>query len=381
MIKGANQHFERLSVRAKNVIADIGLEKLLVRYRNAGNLNSLRRVGGKTNEELSSYLDIVLAENDTVQTFFSEESNLNVSHVKKIIELYKYRLSPRAEKVITQLLKKDLPDHFTRNLLKNKEFKYFLKQANCGVKTAGELVGFIEFIKEMLLGNEQVYSEVKAMNTELSFENLDHVLTSSLWFEQLKKKHQYILKAVFLSDKELSFESIAQELNLTRERVRQIALNLEKYHIPKFFEEIELKKIFSKTLISAAEKELPYYILNLPNLRKNRIIGENYSDRFIRIVYCCLLDVQPYQDFLIEKFPAFTKKIGFPFIGDNRPVHYEQLIQHLSYISAVQKLENKGRIDSSKIEILFNSKFGIYQSDLFAFHTLLDLADIAQAEK
>ncbi len=378
MIKGANQDFERLSVRAKNVIADIGLDKLLVRYRNAGNLNSLRRVGGKTNEELTSYLDLVIEENDTVQTFFSEENNLNVSHVKKIIELYKYRLNPRAEKVITQLLKENLPDHFTRNLLKNKEYKYFLKQANCGAKTAGELVGFLEFIREILLGNEQAYSEVKAMNTELSFENLDHVLTSSLWFQQLKKKHQYILKAVFLSDKELSFESIAQELNLTRERVRQIALNLEKYHIPKFFEEIELKKILFKTLISAAEKELPYYILSLHNLRKNRIIGENYSDRFIRIVYCCLLDVQPYQDFLIGKFPAVTKKIAFPFIGDNRPLHYEQLIHHLSYISAVQKLENKGRIDSSKIEILFNSKFGIYQSDLFAFNTLIDLAEAAQ---
>ena len=73
MIKGANQDFERLSVRAKNVIADIGLDKLLVRYRNAGNLNSLRRVGGKTNEELTSYLDLVIEENDTVQTFFSEE--------------------------------------------------------------------------------------------------------------------------------------------------------------------------------------------------------------------------------------------------------------------------------------------------------------------
>jgi hypothetical protein len=371
-MKGANQHFEKLSVRAKNVIADIGLEKLLIRYSNAGNLNSLRRVGGKTNEELSTYLDLLLAENDTVQTFFSEESNLNVSHVKKIIELYKYRLSPRAEKVITQLLKEDLPDHFTRNLLKNKEYKYFLKQANCGAKTACELVGFLEFIRELLLGNEQAYSEGKSLNTELSFENLDHVLTSSLWFEQLKKKHQYLIKEVFLRNQHLSFEAIAKELNVTRERVRQIVFNLENFHIPKFLKSIDLKKNFTKSIFNGREKELPYFILDFTKIREKQFISEKYNDRFIRIVYCCLLDVEPYYDFLKEKFSTATKTTLFPFIGEKKPLNYDQLMLHVRYISDIQKSKNKEQINNSKIELLFNSKFGGYDSELFDFKKLIN---------
>jgi hypothetical protein len=221
-----------------------------------------------------------------------------------------------------------------------------------------------------LLGNEQAYSEVKSLNTELSFENLDLVLTSSLWFEQLKKKHQYLIKEVFLHNQNLSFEAIAKELNVTRERVRQIVFNLENFHIPKFLKSIDLKKNFTKSIFNGREKELPYFILDFTKIREKHFIAERYNDRFIRIVYCCLLDVEPYYDFLNEKFPATTK--AFPFIGEKKSLNYDQLRQHLSYISAIQKLENKGQIDNSKIELLFNSKFGIYDSELFDFKKLIN---------
>jgi hypothetical protein len=377
-----NSEYALLSRRAKNIISDIGFEQILNHYCRHGNLNSIRQVGFKTNQELIKYLDFQLKINtltkneEKIDAIKDYTENIDNLLIKNTLLHYSFRLSNRANKIFIKFLNDYSSEDLPKKLIQYPDINLFQKLPNCGIKTAHEIIKYIESIGDILIMNKKVHSEVSITIDKITFVDLEKVINNSFWFEQLKKKHQYLIKEVFLNDQNLSFEAIAKELNITRERVRQIVFNLENYGIPKFLESIDLKKNFTKSTFNGREKELPYFILDITKIREKHFITNRYNDRFIRIVYCYLLNVKPYCDFLIEKFPTATKKIAFPFIGDKKSLNYDQLIQHLSYISAVKKIEKKEQIDRSKIEVLFNSKFMIHNSELFDFQHLLSLSSL-----
>lgn len=247
-----------ISTRTRNVCGQNGLNDLssiLKYYQENETFLKLRNCGRKSNMELTSlclkYLAFELDLNEKtikIKTDLSDSINnftrLQRDIVNKFIEINKFYLSNRSRNSINTFLNGNFKiQNISEQILLNNKFD-FEKIRHAGKKSIDELkvffnsiIDFIETVAE--LKNE--YDLIKLSNQifiKQTFSNLiipENILESLSIFklvdylianDAIFKKHEKTIFVktikVYNNQPNLTLEEVSKEINLTKERVRQI---------------------------------------------------------------------------------------------------------------------------------------------------------------
>ncbi len=249
---------EKISVRSINICKYSNLNdiiSLLAHFRKYGNFLNVRNCGKKSNEELIS---VCLKYNDYYESDFSEQIKPEkqlISIIKKFtraqreivnsfIEIKTISLSTRGNNAITTFLNGNINiRNISQTILTNDRFN-FKDIKNVGTKTVTELKSFFDAIIDLIEKVSEVENENEliALRNRLFIEKTFSI--SSIPIEILKSKSIFTLfdfligenvifekneniifqKAFKIYDNqpELTLDEIAEEINISRERVRQI---------------------------------------------------------------------------------------------------------------------------------------------------------------
>jgi hypothetical protein len=249
---------EDISVRSFNVCNDNDLKDLnaiLKHYREHRTFGNLRNCGKKSNEELTDlcvkYKDygssqIVEPPKPEKQliTTISNFTRTQREIVNSFIEINSNNLSNRSKNAITSFLNGNLKiRNISERILTNERFN-FQDIKNVGTKTVTELKGFIDFIIEFIEKVAEVESEndlvalrnrffiektfsissipIEILESQSIFSLVDFLISKNAIFE--KNESIIFQKAfkIFDNQPELALDEIAEEINISRERVRQI---------------------------------------------------------------------------------------------------------------------------------------------------------------
>lgn len=249
---------EDISVRSFNVCNDNDLKDLnaiLKHYREHKNFSNLRNCGRKSNEELTDlcvkYIDygssqIVESSKPEKQliTTISNFTRTQREIVNSFIEINSNNLSNRSKNAITSFLNGNLKiRNISERILTNQRFN-FKDIKNAGTKTVLELKGFIDSIIEFIEKVADVESEnnlvalrnrffiektfsissipIEILESQSIFSLVDFLISKNAIFE--KNESIIFQKAfkIFDNQPELTLDKIAEEINISRERVRQI---------------------------------------------------------------------------------------------------------------------------------------------------------------
>jgi hypothetical protein len=259
---------EDIGVRSYNVCNDNGLKDLseiLRHHLENKTFENLRNCGRKSNDELTTlclkYRDYDSRNIDEYskpkKQFTSIVSNLTRIQreiVNSFIEINFNNLSNRSKNAIASFLKGNLRiRNIAERILANPRFN-FKHIKNAGTKSVEEIKGFvdviIEFVKKVdevenendliVLKNrfliEKLFSVFKIPSEILESQSVFKIVDFLIIINVIFSKNQNIIfqKAFKLYDgqPELTLDEVAEEINITRERVRLIRKEiLESLHI------------------------------------------------------------------------------------------------------------------------------------------------------
>ena len=249
---------EEISIRSYNVCINNDLKELseiLKYYRENGSFENLRNCGKKSNLELISlclkYGDY--DENHT-STHSTEERQIvkiinNLTRIQedvvnRFIEIDVKNLSIRGNNSLSYFLNKDLNiRNICNRILINEKFN-FKDLKNVGEKTVEELKSFfdsiIDFVEKVtLVENENELIALRnrfflektfsistisneIINSQSIFSLIDYLIINDVILE--KNQNLIFQKAfkIYLNQPELTLNDIAEELNISKERVRQL---------------------------------------------------------------------------------------------------------------------------------------------------------------
>ncbi|MFZ4680492.1 MAG: sigma factor-like helix-turn-helix DNA-binding protein [Flavobacterium sp.] len=249
---------EDLSVRSFNVCNDNDLKDLsaiLKHYRENRTFDNLRNCGRKSNEELTA---LCLKYTDYDSNHFSEPlkpekqlittiTNFTRTQreiVNSFIEINTNNLSNRSKNAITSFLNGNLKiRNISERILANDKFN-FQDIKNVGTKTVTELKSFFDTIIDFIEKVAEVENEndlvalrnrffiektfsissipIEILESQSIFSLVDFLINKDVIFE--KNENIIFIKAFKLYDKqpELTLDEIAEEISISRERVRQI---------------------------------------------------------------------------------------------------------------------------------------------------------------
>ena len=251
-------HYEDISVRSFNVCNDNELKNLnaiLKHYCEHKTFGNLRNCGRKSNEELTSlclkyinydsnhFAEPLRLEKQLISTI-NNFTRTQREIVNTFIEINKNSLSNRSKNAITSFLNGNLKiRNISKRILTNDKFN-FKDIKNVGTKTVTELRSFfdtiIDFIEKVAEVNNE--NELVALRNRFFFEKTfptssipDEILKSQSIFSLVdflisknvifdKNENIIFLRAFKIYDNitALTLDEIAEELNISRERVRQI---------------------------------------------------------------------------------------------------------------------------------------------------------------
>lgn len=263
---------EDISVRSFNVCNDNDLKDLsaiLKHYREHKTFGNLRNCGRKSNEELTDlcvkYIDYggsqIVEPSKPEKQLITTISSFNRTQreiINSFIEINSNNLSNRSKNAITSFLNGNLKiRNISERILTNDRFN-FQDIKNVGTKTVTELKSFIHTITEFIEKVAEVESENdlvalrnrffiektfsissipnEILESQSIFSLVDFLISKDAIFD--KNENIIFQKAFKIYDKqpELTLDDIAEEINISRERVRQIRKNILKKNVIKNFE-------------------------------------------------------------------------------------------------------------------------------------------------
>jgi len=228
--------------------------KTFLNYRNCGKGTDNELRSTVQNYSNLSFQDQFDNEGDTENTNIHEIPNLRISLEEIKI---RFNLSIRAYNI---LLAHDVQDSKQLIQFNNRIQGDILSLRNCGTKTADEISELVKKVVEIdgtneILTNKQVlhddFFEVKQMLVKINSDNYDEIdrhtsdysnnefklftFINFLLHNYLKDKEYIIIKSRIIGDSEdkKSLQELGDELNLTRERIRQIEQAKSAYIIRK----------------------------------------------------------------------------------------------------------------------------------------------------
>lgn len=317
---------EDISVRSFNVCNDNDLNDLtaiLKHYRENRTFENLRNCGRKSNEELTA---LCLKYSDYDSNHFSEplkpEKKLlttitNFARtqrevVNSFIEINTNNLSNRSKNAITSFLNGNLKiRNISERILDNAKFN-FQDIKNVGTKTVTELTSFFDTIIDFIEKVAEVENEndlvalrnrffiqktfsissipIEILESQSIFSLVDFLISKDVIFE--KNENSIFQKAFKIYDNQPAhtLDEIAQELNISRERVRQIRKGI----LEKLFTNFQFLRNLDDDIYQKYSLDKNQQLINVDeDLNKliNQINKTNFSTEFNSIlIYSYLQD-------------------------------------------------------------------------------------------
>ena len=304
-----------ISVRSFNVCNDNDLKDLtaiLKHYREHSTFGNLRNCGRKSNEELTDlcvkYIDF--GSNQLVESSKPEKqlittiSNFTRTQreiVNSFIEINSNNLSNRSKNAITSFLIGNLKiRNISERILTNERFN-FQDIPNVGTKTVTELKGFINLLIEFIEKVVEVKSENdlvalrnrffiektfsissipnEILESQSIFSLVDFLISKDAIFE--KNENIIFQKAFKIYDDqtELTLDDIGEEINISRERVRQIRKGV----LENLFNNLQFVKNIEDDLYQKYSIDQNQLLINIDNdlsKRINEVNNTNFSIEF-----------------------------------------------------------------------------------------------------
>src|SRR5690554_6916553 len=331
-----------ISVRAYNVCRDNKLFTLsdLKNYFHANkSFKGLRNCGTKTNRDLieictKNNVDTDHKKEDNNQkekpfeNTVSELSRVQREVINSFIVVNTNSLSTRNRNVILSLLEENLKvKNFIEKIL-NKESLNFANLKNVGSRSVNELNIYVSLIKEFLLDVSQTKDSKKlsrlkniffiqrtfdisnvpneVLESESIFQIINFLLNQNAFFDNTQTAIVKKALKLFNNQNELTLDKIAEEFDLSRERVRQI----RKYCLDNLFNNLLFISNFNDDLFQkySIDVESSYIEINTDILDKiNQSNNTNFSREFITYILSAYLNesfslIGNYEDVLQPKY-------------------------------------------------------------------------------
>jgi hypothetical protein len=415
---------EEISVRSFNVCIYnnlINLTAILIHYRKFSTFENLRNCGRKSNEELTAlclkFKDFGI--NQLYETINPEKQlNKIITNftrtqreiINSFIEINTINLSNRSNNAITSFLNGNLKiRNISDKILTNEGFN-FQDIKNVGTKTVKELTIFfdsiIHFVKEVaevdnendliVLKNrffiQKTFSisaiPIEIIESQSIFRLVDFLISKNVIFE--KNESIIFLKAfkIFGNQTEITLDKIAEEINITKERVRQIRKSI----LENLYNNLQFVKNIEDDLYQKYGIDQNQNLINIDENINNHINNVNntiFSIEFNTfIIYSYISDkfdlVGEIEDILLvrnfnsrdrynwDNFYLVNKKISclFNFIDfandldrrSNERIQESYNFNFNSYLLSFSTLTNLDIINniSEVAEKILNNEFGIY---------------------
>ena len=317
---------EDISVRSFNVCNDNDLKDLntiLKHYREHKTFSNLRNCGRKSNEELTDlcvkYIDYggsqIVEPSKPEKQLITTISSFNRTQreiVNSFIEINSNNLSNRSKNAITSFLNGNLKiRNISERILTNDRFN-FQDIKNVGTKTVTELKSFIHTITEFIEKVAEVESENdlvalrnrffiektfsissipnEILESQSIFSLVDFLISENAIFE--KNESVIFQKAfkIFDNQLELTLDEIAEEINISRERVRQIRKGI----LENLFNNLQFVKNIEDDLYQKYGIDQNQKLINIDdelNNQINEVNNTNFSIEFNTfIIYSYISD-------------------------------------------------------------------------------------------
>lgn len=317
---------EDISVRSFNVCNDNDLKDLnaiLKHYREHKTFSNLRNCGRKSNEELTDlcvkYIDYggsqIVEPSKPEKQLITTISSFNRTQreiVNSFIEINSNNLSNRSKNAIMSFLNGNLKiRNISERILTNDRFN-FQDIKNVGTKTVTELKSFIHTITEFIEKVAEVESENdlvalrnrffiektfsissipnEILESQSIFSLVDFLISENAIFE--KNESVIFQKAfkIFDNQLELTLDEIAEEINITRERVRQIRKGI----LENLFNNLQFVKNIEDDLYQKYGIDQNQKLINIDdelNNQINEVNNTNFSIEFNTfIIYSYISD-------------------------------------------------------------------------------------------
>ena len=310
---------EDISVRSSNVCNDNDLKDLtaiLKHYREYRTFDNLRNCGRKSNKELialcvkymdydsSQIVEPSLPEKQLITTI-TNFTRTQREIVNSFIEINSNNLSNRSKNAITSFLNGNLKiRNISERILTNDRFN-FQDIKNVGTKTVTELKSFIDFIIEFIEKVAEVENEndlvalrnrffiektfsissipIEILESQSIFSLVDFLISKDVIFE--KNESIIFQKAfkIFDNQPELTLDEIAEEINISRERVRQIRKGI----LENLFNSLQFVRNIEDDLYQKYGMEQNLHFINVDdelNNLINQVNNTNFSIEFNTII-------------------------------------------------------------------------------------------------
>lgn len=331
---------EEISVRSYNVCKDYELNSISdlknYYYKNKS-FDKLRNCGRRTNEELikicNKYKDgfdenreII---NDTSLNFIiSNLTRVQREVINSFIFVNTDSLSVRSKNAISLHLKNNLKvKNFTEKVLLSESFNV-QNIKNVGAKCVPEIEIYISIIKNFILEVSQTRDEnylialknkfliqrtfdislvpSEILESESIFQLTDFLLNQNAFFDETQTVIVKLALKLFNNQKELTLDEIAEQVDLSRERVRQI----RKLCLNELFNKLLFISVFNDDLFQkySIDVESMYIEINTDILDKiNQSNNTNFSREFTTYILSAYLKdgfsvVGNYEDVLQPKY-------------------------------------------------------------------------------
>jgi predicted DNA-binding protein YlxM (UPF0122 family) len=293
-----------------NELAD--LSAILKHYREHKTFNNIRNCGRKSNEELtalclkyinydSNHFAEPLNPEKKLITTIANFTRIQREIVNSFIEINSNNLSNRSKNAITSFLNGNFKiRNISERILTNDRFN-FQDIINVGTKTVKELKSFIDSIIEFIEKVAEVANENdlvalrnrffiektfsissipnKILESQSIFSLVDFLISKNAIFE--KNENIIFQKAlkIYENQPELSLDEIAEEMNISRERVRQIRKGV----VENLFNKLQFVKNIEDDLNQKYGIDQNQNLINIDsdlNKRINEVNNTNFSIEF-----------------------------------------------------------------------------------------------------
>ncbi len=310
---------EEISVRSFNVCNDNDLKDLsaiLKHYRENRTFENLKNCGRKSNEELTAlclkytdydnnHLSEPLEPEKQLITTITNFTRTQREVVNSFIEINSNNLSNRSKNAITTFLNGNLKiRNISEKILTNDRFN-FQDIKNVGKKTVTELKSFIDSIIEFItkvaeVGNENDLVALRnrffiektfsissipneILESQSIFSLVDFLISKDAIFE---KNENLIFKKgikIYNDQPELTLDDIADEIKISRERVRQIRKGI----LENLFNNLQFVRNIEDDLYQKYDIDQNHHFINIDddlNNLINTVNNTNFSVEFNTII-------------------------------------------------------------------------------------------------
>lgn len=306
---------EKLSIRSYHACKYNEIDTVydLIKYfKKNQTFTKFRNCGRKSNEELidlcskfqdqySESKEPIIKKENPLKNIISELTRVQREVINSFILVNTNSLSVRSKNAIVLHLKKNLKiKNFAEKILLSDSFnaKYI---KNVGAKCVPEIEIYISIIKEFLIEVSQSNDEKhlislknnfliqhtfstskipsEILETESIFLLTDFLLNQNFLFNESQTNIVKTALKIYKNQKELTLDDIAEKVNLTRERVRQIRVT----SLEELFKKLLFIKNFNDDLlqkynidINANQIEIDSELIDLINLKNLTYLSQEF---------------------------------------------------------------------------------------------------------